>query len=109
MGARIQFARHLVNLVHLIIPPPHFAKLRTADDPLDGCGNVMIVGFEFGEHGCNQRLVGELDAASEGVAEKLATELLEKVLTAIVEKIRTKPVESLDFRAVEQLRPGVNG
>ena len=68
----------------------------------------MIAGLELGEHGGDQRLVGELHAASERVAEELAAELAEEVLAARGCEVGAEAVEALDGGAVWQVRAGVN-
>ena len=85
-----------------VISTAHFTELRAADDQLDGGADVVIAGFELGEHGSNQRLVGELHAASEGVADQLAAELTEEIIAAVLEQVTAQAVETIDTGAVWQ-------
>ena len=80
----------------------HFAELRTADDQPDGGTDVVIAGFELGEHGSDQRLVRKLHAAPQGIADQFSAELTEEIIAAFVEQVTAQAVESIDTGAVWQ-------
>lgn len=78
-GWKAKPCKWLVNLVHAEIPPANLAELRAANDELEGGADVVVMGPKVPDHRFNQRLVGKLHAAAEGIAEELAAELAEEV------------------------------
>lgn len=82
------------------IPPPHLAELRAEEDGFEGGGDFEVVGFELGDHGFDQGLVGELDAAAEGITEEFSTELAEEVIATRGEQIGAQAVETFEGGAI---------
>lgn len=60
-----------------------------------------------GDHGVEEGLVGELDAATEGVAEELAAEVTEEITAACGEEVGAEVCEAADGSAVWEVGAGI--
>lgn len=58
-----------------LLRPADFAERTAENDRLDGRSDAIMIGFQARLHFFEQRLIGKLHAAGEGIAEELTTEL----------------------------------
>lgn len=80
----------VLTLFHHNFASPHIPELRAQDDLL----NEVAIGAVAFDHFIEERLIGELNAASEGVAEQFAAELPEEILAPFTRKIVTQTLQS---------------
>src|SRR5258708_35030330 len=81
----------------------NFTELAAADDRLDGGGDFVSARFQFGLNFGQQRLVGKLHRASQGVTQEFAAEPPHERRAAHREKILPPTVATSELRPVPGL------
>src|SRR3954470_7174722 len=83
-------------------------KLRTSNDRVDQGLETIVVGGELAAEFFEGRLVGEDQAAAEGIGEQFAAEVVDEIVPAMLADEGAEALEALAFAAAGKLGPGVD-
>ena len=87
----------------------NFAELFAPHNGLHGSADAMVIRLEPLLHLADQRAVGKLHFAAEGIAEQLAAKLFQERIAALGHKVIAQAFEAVELGAVEHLGARVDG
>src|SRR5437899_3237811 len=79
-----------------------FAELPAQDDRLDRGADSIIAGLQLGAHLAQERFVGQLDRATQRIAEEFSAKLPLESIAPLGRQIITQSFDAIELRAILQ-------